>query len=625
MAEITDPNILSQFNAAPSAVAQPKGLVTDPEILKHFDLPPSTTEDVLRSGGSGLAKGLVAGAGSAGDLRETASVAADVAGKALGVSHETVQSLKDKASAVAPYLPGPLGLAGSMFANAPTSSDVSHFVGDSDQGRNAAGQVLDYKPQTTAGRYTEKAGEFVGNPLTYVGPGGVVGKVATAAGAGVGSEAAGDLADKFFPNSPKAKALLQFLGGVGGGSGVAVSPRLITPNIISPTRQAMIDVLDRERIPLTAGDRTGGTTLKAAESELSPGVNEAQKHAFEQAAFNRVGEQIGERPLHGQNGAVNTMMNRIGGQFDAVANRNQVRADPQLVQDLHTIDTTYNAAPNTPSIYPQETVNAVNGALARVRNSINNGNGILAGPDYQTLRSNLRAAAQGATDPQRSEALHSVTNALDDAMERTIQATNPADAGVFPQIRRAYRNALVLQNWAGAANQTPATLAQAAKSVYGKAQYVRGQDDFSDLAQAGREVLKQYQDSGTARRLQIENVLRGIGGLVGAGLGAAHGDVPSAAEGGVFGLLMGELAGPLAARPAARAALMNPATQGLLSNQIAPYRVGTSPSTIALLNQIRGGGDQSKPPLVPGARQAKDGKWYLPDPSRPGKFLEARP
>ena len=174
-------------------------------------------------------------------------------------------------------------------------------------------------------------------------------------------------------------------------------------------------------------------------------------------------------------------------------------------------------------------------------------------------------------------------------MERTIQRANPQDAGAFADARRDYRNALVLQRWAGSANMTPSTLAQSAKAVYGKNQYVRGMDDFSDLAESGRNVMKQFQDSGTARRLQVENILKGLGGVAGFGAGMGHGGAAGAAEGGVAGLLLGELAGPMIARPAARAALMNPATQSILSNQLVPYRFGTSPSTIALMNAIRGG------------------------------------
>ena len=37
-----------------------------------------------------------------------------------------------------------------------------------------------------------------------------------------------------------------------------------------------------------------------------------------------------------------------------------------------------------------------------------------------------------------------------------------------------------------------------------------------------------------------------------------------------------------------------------------------------------GGGPGNEQPPSPGARKAPDGKWYVPDPSRPGKYLEVR-
>ena len=84
----------------------------------------------------------------------------------------------------------------------------------------------------------------------------------------------------------------------------------------------------------------------------------------------------------------------------------------------------------------------------------------------------------------------------------------------------------------------------------------------------------------------------------------------------VEGILLGEGLAPFVMKPVARAALMNPLTQSAISKQ-------TSPNTIALMNAIRG--NQNAAPPVPGARQAKDGKYYVADPSRPGKYLEARP
>jgi hypothetical protein len=574
---------------------------------------PSVAADVAKSAGTGLAKGVLGAGGFFGDV-------SDVGAKGIRAASDYISNKLG----IDPYRPPSPGESPTIDAirtavqAVPTEKSLQSAV-ESQTGKF-------YEPQTAAGRYTEKAAEFAGNPLSYVGPGGLVGKGISAAGAGLGSEAAGDVADKFAPNSPKTKAALELVGAIAGGHGVAGAPRLVTPNIISPERQAMINTLDQEGVPLTAGDRTGGRMLKATESELSPGRNEPQDRAFRQAAFNRVGETIGDRPIQGQNGAVNSMMNRVGGQFDALASRNQVTADQQLVHDLQGIHGTYNS---TPGLYPQETVNSVNGSINRVMNSMFSGGGpgTLSGADYLTLRSNLRRAAQGATDPQRAEGLHAVTNALDDAMERTIQRTNPNDAGAWAQVRRDYRNALVLQDWAGSANMTPATLAQAAKRVYGKNVYTRGTDDFSDLAEAGRNVLKQYPDSGTASRLDIEKAMSNVGGALGHALSAGGGYAAGShllggTEGGVGGLLLGEAIGPFALRPLVQGAVMNPLTQRYLANQRLPYQIGSSPSMQALVNEI---GGRSNAPPVPNARKAKDGRWYIPDNSRPGKFIEVRP
>jgi hypothetical protein len=564
MAEITDPALLTQLNAgaAPSNAA-PSGLVTDPELLKQLNAgepeKPSITADIAKSIGSGIASGPVIAAGTPGDLSNMLAKGSKVAGD---------------------YIAGKMGFGPSPEIAPPimpTSEGIKQSIGN----ENPIGQAINYDPQTSWGKLAKSGAETAANPFSYLGPGGVLAKGATAAASGVGSEAATQATENA---KPWVKAVAPLVGAIAGGH-VTSLPRVITPNVISNERQAMIDVLQHEGVPLTAGDRTGNLTMKAAESELSPGVNEAQRDAFHQAAFNRVGEHIGDRPIQGANGAVDTMMNRIGGQFDTLTARNHMDADPQLTGDLAGIHHTYN---DVPGLYPKETVNSVNGALGRVQKAISQG-GSLSGEEYQTLRSNLRAAAQGATDPQRAEGLHGVTNALDDAMERTIQRTNPQDAGAFADARRDYRNALVLQRWAGSANMTPSTLAQSAKAIYGKNQYVRGMDDFSDLAESGRNVMKQFQDSGTARRLQVENILKGLGGVAGFGAGMGHGGAAGAAEGGVAGLLLGELAGPMIARPAARAALMNPASQAILSNQAVPYRFGTSPSTIALMNAIRGG------------------------------------
>jgi hypothetical protein len=570
VAEVTDPDILKQFDVGTSpptvpvsgAVAtSPSGLVTDPEILKQFNAAPAdkptATADAIKEGAKGLGRGLASAAGDAGEA---------VAGP-FGPSHHFANLMAD------------LGLGDRPQTDPGYGQQITKAAG------------LEASPQTTAGRYAGQVGAFVGNPESYLGPGGMLAKAATAAGGAVGSEAAGELASSFAPDNPKVQAALRLVGAIAGGHGVTMAPRIVTPNVISDERQAMVNVLRNEKVPLRAGDVTGSAPIKAAESQLSPGINDAQDKAFKSAAFNRVGEPVGDRPILGQDGVVNSMMKRVGGQFDALAARNHVDVDPQLPADLKDIHDTFNS---TPGLYPKETVKSVNGAIDRVTKALSGGS--LSGGDYLTLRSNLRKAAQGSADSQRAEGLHDVTNALDAAMERTIQRTNPVDTGAWAKTNRDYRNALVLQDWAGAANMTPATLAQAAKRVYGKNQYVKGKDDFSDLAEAGRNVLKQYPDSGTASRFRIENMMSNVGGALGHALSGGGGYLAGkhfAGDDGVAGLLLGEAAGAFAMRPAARAGLMNPATQWLLSNQKIPYSFGTSPTMEALVNQIKG---QPAPP-----------------------------
>src|SRR4029077_2337730 len=56
-----------------------------------------------------------------------------------------------------------------------------------------------YEPKTTAGKFAGAVGETVGNPMSYIGPGGVLGKVTGATATGVGSEAAGEAAQEYAP------------------------------------------------------------------------------------------------------------------------------------------------------------------------------------------------------------------------------------------------------------------------------------------------------------------------------------------------------------------------------------------------------------------------------------------
>src|SRR5216683_3899614 len=126
---------------------------------------PSMGTDIVKSGGTGLAKGLIGGAGFAGDaanlLAKGSKAATDYLADSFGF---------DKG----PEPAGPV---------LPTSGGIQKVI------ENQTGEF--YQPKTTAGKYAGAIGETVGNPMSYIGPGGIPAKLIGAAATGAGSEAAG--------------------------------------------------------------------------------------------------------------------------------------------------------------------------------------------------------------------------------------------------------------------------------------------------------------------------------------------------------------------------------------------------------------------------------------------------
>jgi hypothetical protein len=76
------------------------------------------------------------------------------------------------------------------------------------------------KPQGPAGRVTETIGEFLGNPVSYIGPGSLAAKAVQAILAGIGSEAGGELA-----RGTRAEPLARIGGGMLGGGAVSALER----------------------------------------------------------------------------------------------------------------------------------------------------------------------------------------------------------------------------------------------------------------------------------------------------------------------------------------------------------------------------------------------------------------
>lgn len=488
---------------------------------------PSIAEDVAKSGAIGVAKGGIGLAGTPGDLSNmlarSSQIASDYIAKRLGID------------------------AGPRAAETilPTAASLQKNV------EGVTGEF--YKPKTTAGEYAQTAGEFL--PAAMGGPESVMSRLASrVAIPSIASETAGQIT-KGTDVEPYARVA----AGLVSPLATAGIRRAVTPLPISPERAALVDTLHNEGVDLTAGQRTGSRPLQWAESTLGdmPGAGgvaartqENQAEQFTAAALRRIGE-TGNRAYPA---TVNNAFDRIGNQFETIGARNHLAPDQQLVQDLQGVHDRYNRM-----VGPNARVPAVADTIGDIADQIGANGGHMGGDQYVAMRSQLGADARAArNDPYLREALHGHQDALDNAFERTLQASgNIGDINALRQARREYRNLMVVERAAtGAGSQTaeglisPSQLRNATVTQDRRG-YARGQGDFADLARSGEAIMKPLPNSGTAPRQYMQHIIS----LLGAGVGGATGGFPGAAAG-------------IAAPAAAGRVLMSRPVQAYLGNQV---------------------------------------------------------
>jgi hypothetical protein len=462
-----------------SAPALPPGFVVDE---------PSMAEDVAKSAGIGLAKGTIGIAGGGGDVRSLLSKATDYLGEKAGVSPDTLETVKNVASRVTKATPA------RVIAEGPTSADIQGKI------EEQTGEF--YKPQTRAGKYTERATEFI--PASLIGAGGLPRKILTGVTSGLGSEAAGQ-----YYEGTKAEPYARIVGALGGGLAPSAVGRAVTPLPTSAARQRLVDVLADEGVTsLTAGQRTGNRPLKYAEDMLgnAPGagqsaanIAERGQQQFTQAAMRRAGQGLEDAAPE----ALQRNSQRLGNEFERLSAANNLTPDNQFITDLTAAARNYRNVPNS----QQRAM--VQGYIDDIVEHVNNGQ--MPGPQYQEMRSRLSRQANSLrdSDPTLSEALRDMRNALDNAMGRSI---SPADREAWQAARREYGAQRTIEKTASRAGEAtaegqlvPANLRNTV-SAENRGAYARGQGPFSELARAGAGVMAPLPNSGTAQRLNLTNV-----------------------------------------------------------------------------------------------------------------------
>lgn len=425
-----------------------------------------------------------------------------------------------------------------------------------------------HRPETTAGKFGASAAEFAANPLSYLGPGGMLAKGVTAATAGLGSEAAGELTA-----GTKAEPYARLVGAVVGATAPAAGARAITPFPISAERQAAVDTLRGEGVQPTAGQVTGSKAIRYAESELgdapfaggkATAAQERQIEQFTTAALRRAGENA-ERATPA---VVDRAFTRIGNQFDTLATRNAARYDSQFMQDVITARNNYDHL----FLDPLHSAKVEKLFDRTVNNLIRNPQ--MEGEAYKAQRSQIERMRRATRDPELNMYLAEMRDAMDGLMERSIARNNPADLGAWRETRNQYRNMLVLERVAvGGGEQAAAGLVSPARlrqAVVGQSRrsYARGAGDFADLARAGNEIMSPLPQSGTGPRW----FARAIPGMVGATLGS---------PGGLHGMGAGAAAGAVFGPAAAGRTLMSAPAQAYLRNQLLTRMLRNMPPTTA--------------------------------------------
>lgn len=450
----------------------------------------------------------------------------------LGASDEGI----DTAANVLGKVPG-IGGAITLSRAAPDAQTVQHSV------EGVTGKF--YEPQTVPGQYASTVGEFLPG-AAIPGGGGIGARAVNTIVPAITSETMGQLT-----KDTKAEPWARFVGGLAGGLGAA---KAITPMApASASHRAAVDVLDREAIPMTAGQRTGSKALQwvesnAADMPLSGRAGRIQTEPLE--AFDRyVTNQTFDRGQLTARGvprdvnlpdaqAVRAGAASLSDEYERLAAAGQLRSSPRMQNRMTRAQDEYERL-----VLPHERTPNVEATRNNIVDRLVAQGGRMAGDEYQSIRSQIGKAAKASTNTEEARALREMKYAMDEAMQAGLP---PAEAQAWVLNNRRYANmkqtAPAVEAAATSEHLSPLRVASELRNRRG-AQYAQQRGDLDEVAQAAAQVLKPLPNSGTAARTGAQQL---------------YNMIPNAATGGATGGLGFMLGGPLGAAIGAAAPFIMP-------------------------------------------------------------------
>lgn len=517
----------------------------------------STGTDVVQSLGRGLTQGAIGVAGLPGDIGQGMLAVADFINEQLGLpkASETAARVRDS----------------SPFPNVtPTSQQITEGV------ESVAGEFE--QPQTTAGEFAQTIGQFAPGALA---PGSTATRIASSVLPAVASETAGQAARVA---APEQEGLFRVGAAIAAPFGLSALTRAATPlTSPKPVREAARRLEKEGVTSITAGQKTDSRAVRALESEAggaaAAAVVEKGKRQFTAAALSRVGvpkdKALAVETFEDLAKQIDEAFTRNSSEFQRLTKNNNMKIDKQALGEAE--DALEKYLDGTTAATRNDRVQKIASELVEIANQPNR---VVSGELYQRWRSALGRVAKAlrASSPDGSSAIRDLQATLDAAMERSIRAVNKTDAGKFKEVRRMYRDLLIVENAAVRAGQDaasgmigPKQLRGAALQVAGKRQFARGKNDMANLGRDGELVVTDLPDSGTANRFRAQNL--------GFGLTALGGGVVGGSQGGLEGALIGAAA-PFAA---GRLAVSGPGRRFLGNTALQATREAFRPGQAAIV------------------------------------------
>jgi hypothetical protein len=339
---------------------------------------------------------------------------------------------------------------------------------------------------TTAGKIGDIAGTAA--PALLVPGSGIIG--GAAAGAAMGAAQPVPTGESRLQNTALGAGGGALGGGIGkvlkafGGFGVPIG------------RQAAVDTLTSEGIPLSVAQKTGAKgaqTVERASGMISDAQNEfmaQQAPALNKAVLKRVGVTDPEVTAATPD-VLNAAKGKITGVMNDVAKKG-VSVDDEMMNGLGEVEQ------NASRLLPDSDLGPVQAHLNDILSNAAKNNGSLDGTAYQKIRSSL---GDLSTDPRYAPIAHDMQDVLDDALTRS----SPDDAARLATARQQYRALKQIEpavDSNGNVSVPKLMTSLMNKSNRNQSLYGNGDQSLVTLAKAARQIIPDtLGNSGTPERM----------------------------------------------------------------------------------------------------------------------------